>query len=154
MQYSMEMLTVFVFDRKYPLRANLAPIFKIVCLKLNLVSKLIRICRIPWNCPLFHFWSKIPFLGKFCLKFQNCLCKVKFGNQSNSNMQNAMVIQFFRFWPKMPYLGKFGQKNKNFLFKLKFGTSINSNMPNPIVMFFFSCFWRKIPVLGKFGPKI
>ena len=41
---------------------------------------------------IFYFRPKILFLGEFDLKCQNCLCKMKLGTQSNSNMQNAMVM--------------------------------------------------------------
>ena len=34
------------------------------------------------------FWLEIPFLGKCDQKSQNCQFKLKFGTQTNSNMQN------------------------------------------------------------------
>ena len=43
----------------------------------------------------FRFQTKISFLGKFAPKIQNCLCKVKFGTQTNSNMQNSVVMFTF-----------------------------------------------------------
>ena len=69
------------------------------------------------------FWLEIPFLGKFDQKSQNCQFKLKFGTQTNSNMQNSMaVFTFFCFRRKTLFLGKFGTKNQNCQFKLKFGT--------------------------------
>ena len=41
---------------------------------------------------LFHFRLEIPFLGKFGPKTQNRFFKVKFETQSDSNMQNLMVV--------------------------------------------------------------
>ena len=43
----------------------------------------------------FTFQIKMLFLGNFGTKTENYLCKVKFGTQSNPNMQNAMMV--FRF---------------------------------------------------------
>ena len=48
-------LNFSVYDMKYPFWANFVPKFKIVCLKWNLVPRLIRICRIHWWCSLFLF---------------------------------------------------------------------------------------------------
>ena len=46
----------------------------------------------------FFFQSETLFWGKFCPKLQKCLCKVKFGTQSNSNIQNAKVMFTFCFY--------------------------------------------------------
>ena len=66
---------------------------------------------------------------------------MNFGSQTNSNMQNAMVMfPFSVFDQKYPCLGKFCSRNQNFQFKLKFGVKANSNMQNSIVMFNFALF--------------
>ena len=54
-QDSMVMFIYSVLDRKYPFWAKLIPNFKIVSLSWNLVSRLIRICRIQWRYSLFLF---------------------------------------------------------------------------------------------------
>ena len=42
------------------------------------------------------FQPEIPFLGKFGQKKkENCQCKSKFSTQTNSNMQNPMVMFTF-----------------------------------------------------------
>ena len=40
----------------------------------------------------FSFQPEIPFLGKFGQKNQNCQFKLKFGTETNSNVQNSMVV--------------------------------------------------------------
>ena len=41
------------------------------------------------------FRPEIPLLGKFDPKIQNCQFKLKFGNQTNLNMENSMVMFTF-----------------------------------------------------------
>ena len=43
----------------------------------------------------FRFWLEVPFLGKFGPKNQNCHFKLKFGIQTNSNMQDSVVLFTF-----------------------------------------------------------
>ena len=64
---------------------------------------------------MFTFVSKLLFLGKFGLKNQNCLFKLKFGGTlSNSNMLNSMVMFTFLFLTiEIPFLDKFSPKFKN-----------------------------------------
>ena len=117
------MCSLFLFSTKNSLFwENLFQKIKIVSLSWNLVPTLIRICRIQWCCSLFPFLPKIPFLGIFGLKNQNCQFKLKFGTYNNSNMQNSMVM--LSFWPEIPFLGKSGPKNKNCHFRLKFGNRL------------------------------
>ena len=53
------------------------------------------------------------FLGKFSLKYQNCQFKLKFGTQTNSNMQNSKVIITFSVLPlKYPFWANLVKKNK------------------------------------------
>ena len=61
----------------------------------------------------FHsFQPKILFLGKFGLKSQDCLFKVKFGTQTNLNMQNSMVtITLSVFDWNYSFRANFGFKN-------------------------------------------
>ena len=45
---------------------------------------------------IFVFQPKILlFLDKSATKFENCLLKVKFGNESHSSVQNAMIMFIF-----------------------------------------------------------
>ena len=70
----------------------------------------------------FCFQPEAPFLGKFGLENQNFQFKVKFGTDTNWNMQNSMVMFIlFYFGLKTPFLGKFGPKNQNCQFQLNFG---------------------------------
>ena len=46
MQNSVVVFTFFVFDRKYPVWANLVQNVRIVSLRIDLVASLIRVCRI------------------------------------------------------------------------------------------------------------
>ena len=60
-----------------------------------MVRRLIRICRIEWWCPLFHFRLETTFLGKFGSKNRNCQFTLKFGTKTNSNIQNSVVMFTF-----------------------------------------------------------
>ena len=61
----------------------------------------------------FSFVPEIPFLEKFGPKIQNCLFKVKFGTQTNLNMQNSLVmLTLFVFDQKYPFQLTLVQKNK------------------------------------------
>ena len=59
--------------------------------KVNIDTKLIRMCRIQWGC-LFYLGFRVetPFLIKFGLKIQNCQFKLKFDTQTNSDMKNSI----------------------------------------------------------------
>ena len=111
-----------VIDKKHPFWTNLAQKIKIVSPSYNLVPKPIRICRIRW-------WWSLPFLtentclfwGKFGPISQNCQFLLKFGTQTNLNMNNSMVMLIFSVFEKY-LLGKFGREKQKFQFKLKFGT--------------------------------
>ena len=61
-----------VSDWKFLFWANLVKKIKIVGLSWNLVSRLIRICRIQWGCQFFYFRPETHFLSKFGPKNQNC----------------------------------------------------------------------------------
>ena len=60
----MALFTFSALDRKYPFWANLVQKIKIVSLSLNLVPKLIRICRIQWCCSFFLFYIANTLFGK------------------------------------------------------------------------------------------
>ena len=65
MQNSVVMFIYFVFDWKYPFSTNLVQKIKIISWSLNLVARLIWICRIQWCYSLFCFLTEAAFLGKF-----------------------------------------------------------------------------------------
>ena len=92
MQGLMVVFTFFVLDRKYLFWTKLVPKIKIVSLSLNLVPKLIRICRIQWLYSLFHVRLEIPFLGKLFPKFKIVWLNSKFGTWTNSNIENSMLM--------------------------------------------------------------
>ena len=56
-------------------------------------------------------------------KNKNYQFKLKFGTQTNWNMQTSIVVfTFFCFRSEIPFLGKFDQESQNCQFKMKFGT--------------------------------
>ena len=97
--------------------------------------------------------QKYTFLGKFSSKNQNCQFKLKFGTQTNSNMQSSVVLfTFSDFDHKYPFWVNLARKIKIVSLSLKFGTQPNLNMQNSMLMFNSSVL-TGIPFLGKFGPK-
>ena len=85
---------------------------------------------------IFFYTGNTPFGGIpliFGAIIQNYLFKVKFGTQTNSNMQNFMRMLTFSFLDqKNPFRASLDQKFKIFLFKVNFG--ILTNMPYLMVM--------------------
>ena len=73
--------TFFVFERKRPSWTYLVQMFNIYSLRRNLIPRLIRLCRIQWQCSLFFFLSETLFLGNCGPKCQNCEFKSKFSSQ-------------------------------------------------------------------------
>ena len=71
MQNSMVMFTFFIYNRKYPFCVNLILKIKIVSLNWKLVPN--------GGVHLFCYRKKIPCLGKFGPKNENCWFKMKFG---------------------------------------------------------------------------
>ena len=107
MQSPMVVFTFCVLDWKHPFWANLVQKLNIVSLSWNLVSILIRICRIQFCLHCLYFRMETPFLGRFGPKNQNCQFKLKFGTYTNSNMQNSAVqkIKIVRLsWNLVPRL--------------------------------------------------
>ena len=107
-----------------------------------------------WNYPFGQIWSRkvhffpfppeISFLGKFGPKKSEVSIDLKFGTQTNSNMQGSMeVLTFFGYRAEIPFLVKFDPKIQKCQFKLKFGAQWNRNTQNSIVMFTFSVFDQK-----------
>ena len=67
-----------------------------------------------WRFSSFFFYLRpdTSLFSKFAPKNQNCQFKLKFGTQTNSNVQNAIVIFTFPFSTgKILFLGKFGPEN-------------------------------------------
>ena len=126
MQNLVVVLTLFIFDQKYPFWVNLIQKIKTVSLSWNLVHRLIRICIIQH---FLHFWPEVFFLGKFGLKIQNCLFGVKLGTTINSSEKNSMKMFIFSVFEwKYPVLGNLFHKNQNCLLRVKFRTQTDSNI--------------------------
>ena len=70
-------------------------------------------------------------LGKFSPKNHNCLFKMKFDTQTNSNGD----VQIFSLGPEISFSDKFGLNNQNFLLKMKIFTYTNTNIVNLVVTF-------------------
>ena len=85
---------------------------KIVNLRCNLIPSLIQIYRIRCLCSFFSFLIGITPSGQIWSKKSNCQLKLKFGTQTNSSMQNSVVvfIHFIRFTLEIPFLDKLGPK--------------------------------------------
>ena len=144
MQNPMMMFTFSFFDHKYLSWTKIKN-----CAKLNLIQRLIRICKIQQQCLfyLFQTENRYPFLGKFGPKNCNCQFKLKIGTQTNFNIKNSiMMFTFFCFRPEVQFFWKFIPKKNNNLLKLKFRIQINLNMQNSMVIFFFFLV-RKYPFL-------
>ena len=112
MRNSVVMFTFSVFDWKYPFCANLVQKIKIVNLILNMVPKLIQICRVKKvMCTLSVLDWKHHFWANLAPKNPNFQFKLKFGIQTDSNMQNSMVVFTFSvFDQKYPFQANFVQK--------------------------------------------
>ena len=155
MQSSMGMFTFFFYGRKYPFWENLVLKIKIVSLRSNLISILIRICRIQWWCSLFfRFQPEVLFLGKFGPKIQNCQFKMKLDTSTNSNIHNSMVMItfFFVFDRTYSFWANLVQKLKIVSLKWNLITGLIR-----ICRIRWCCslfrFRPEILFLGKFGPK-
>ena len=98
----------------------------------------------PWTaCSVFD-WEYI-FWVNLVQKTQTYQLKLEICTQTNSNMQNSMVMFNFLFSTGNTSLGKFGPKIQNGQFELKFGTKINFNlnMRNSVMMLPYSVFdWK------------
>ena len=88
----MGMFTFSVINGKHLFWVNSVEIFKFVNLTRNSVLRLIQIRRVQWICSLLLFWTGNTVLGKFGPNIQICQFKLKFGAQTNSNMQNWMEM--------------------------------------------------------------
>ena len=67
----------------------------------------------PAKMRIFSFRPEAPFLSKFTQKIKIVESKLKFGTQSNLNMQNSMVMFTFSvFDQKYPFRAKLVQKTK------------------------------------------
>ena len=99
---------------------------------------------------------RYPFRENLIQKNQNCQFKLKFGTETNSNMQNSLVVSTFSVLDrKDPFWSWFFfQKNQNCQFKMKIGTKTNSNMQNSMALFIFSVLKWKHPFWANLVKKI
>ena len=108
MQNSMMMLTFSVFHQKNPFRVNFV---QKISLSWNLVSRLIRICRIQWWCSLFLFMTGNTLSGEKKTKLASWSWNLV--TRSNSNMHDSVVqFTFSVFARKYPF-------SANFVWKIK-----------------------------------
>ena len=93
---------------------------------------------------IFLFQTENTLSEQVWSKNQNCQLKLKFGTNTNLNMQNSMVIFTFAVLDrKHPFWANLIQKIKIVSFEYaEFHGGLN-----------FFCFRPEIPFLGKFGPK-
>ena len=92
--------------------ANLAQKIKIVILSWNLETRLSRICKIQLWYELFVFLTRNTLFGQIWSQ-NSTLFKVKFGTQTNLNIQNSLVMfTFFVFLWKYPFWLTFIQKSE------------------------------------------
>ena len=84
-----------VLDWRYSFWVNLVQKFKIISLGWNLVPRLFEYAKVNGVVRSFRFRPETPFLNKFGPKNQNCQFELKFGNYTNSNMQNSMMVFAF-----------------------------------------------------------
>ena len=68
MQNSMVMFTLTFFDRKHPFGAILVQKTKIDSFGLNVVPRIIRLCKVPWWRSLFLFSTGITVFGQILPK--------------------------------------------------------------------------------------
>ena len=101
---------------EYQFWANLVQKIKIVSLSLNSEPSLSQICRIQLWCEIFLFWTRNTLFWKIWSK-NSKLFKLKFGSETNLNMQNSLnalnacVFAFFVFvWKYLFWLREHRQK--------------------------------------------
>ena len=101
---------------EYQFWAILDQKIKIVSLSLNLEPSLSQICRFQLWCEIFLFWTRNTLFWKIWSK-NSKLLKVKFGSETNLNMQNSLnalnawVFAFFVFvWKYLFWLREHRQK--------------------------------------------
>ena len=118
-----------------------------------MVRRLIWIYGIQYGVHFFYFRRETPFLGKFGPKTQNCQFKLKFGTQTNSNMQNSMVVLTFSvfdwryaFWGNLVQKIRIGSLSWKLVLRL---------IRICRIQWWYSLFYcrSEIPFLGKCGLK-
>ena len=100
------------------------------------------------------FGSTATLFEQIWSKNTNYQFNLRFVTQTNSNMQNSMVVFIFCILDGKHPFGQIGPKNQNCQFKLKFSTQTNSNMQNSMAPFTFSVLYKKHPFCTIFAKKI
>ena len=92
------------------------PLTRLSCLSAPMQKKINIVRNDRGHAPkmqIFSFRPEIPFLGRFGQKNQNCQSKLKFCTQTNSNMQNSvMMFSISVFDHKYPFWVNLVQKIK------------------------------------------
>ena len=103
------------------------------------------------NC--FCFRLETPFLGKFGEKNQNYLFKLKFGTQTNSNIQNSIVVF------NCSVLDRKHTFRENLVKKIKI-VILSRNLVPRLIRIFRIQWWCSLflfqnrnTIFGQFGPK-
>ena len=112
----------------------------------NLATRLIRNAEFDDDVRFFCYEPKIPCLGKFVPKNQNCLFEMKLGAQTNWNMLNLMVkFKFCLLNWKIPFWRNLVQKGKNTWLRWNLMLRLGQIWPVSDQKYTFQ---------GKVGPKI
>ena len=129
-------LTIIIF-----LGANLVQKSKIVCWKLNLIQRLIRIFKIQWWSLFYLFWTE-----NSCPFWANLIQKIAIVSLSWKLVLRLIWIWRIQYWCSFfcVFDRKYTSKNQNCLWKLRFRIYINLNMQKSIVIFVFLV--RKYPL--------
>ena len=141
-------MVIFLFSTKNTLFVQIwSTKTRVVSLSWNLVSRLIRLCRIHWWCSLLQFLTGNIFFGdKFGPKNQNCQFKLIFGNYTNLHMHNSVWCSLSQIWCKISKLSIQAE-----ILCLYYS---NSSMKDSMMMFTFCSFWPEgFFFCGKFVPK-
>ena len=140
-------------DFFYPFWVNLAKKIKIVCLRWNSASRLIRKCWIRWWCLLFLLWTKNTLFQQIWSK-KSKLFNMKLGIYTNSNMLNLLVMFTFSVLErKYPFWANLVQKDKIVCLQCSLVLRLIFNyveVDDDIQIFSFRL---EITFLGKFGSK-
>ena len=120
MQNSMVMLAFFCFRPEIPFLDKFAPKQQNCQFKLNLVTRLIQICRIQWQCSPCLFYTGNTLFSQILSK------KIEIVSLSLNSAQSIIIIWkirwsfFFYLRVEIALFRQIWSKNQNFQFKLKF----------------------------------
>lgn len=124
-------MVIFKFsclDRKYPFWSNLVQKFTIVCLRWNLIPRLIEICETQWGCSFLLLWSRNIFSRKIGQEFS---VVIRFCSSYLILLRPALnMVNYLKFLKKLQlcrasclilkqYMNKLFISNQSFFFSCK-----------------------------------